>query len=153
LTAYVAFLYSILILFFSAFPYIYRTLRHWSLGNSGLPFIGLIIGLLCSIPLSAIANRPYKQMVMRGEKPPPEARLYFGMLGAILAPISMFWLGWTANASVPWPAPVVAGGFFATSQIALTMSSLTYLADVYQFNTGAAYQAMKCVRCSWIVQP
>lgn len=40
---------------------------------------------------------------------PPEARLPFACLGAILLPIGIFWFAWTSTPSVHWISPVLAG--------------------------------------------
>lgn len=41
---YIALLYSIIQVFFTAFPIIYESERHWSQGSAGLPYVALICG-------------------------------------------------------------------------------------------------------------
>ena len=150
-----AFLYGILNLFFGAFPFIYQHLRMWPQGNAGLPFIGLLIGFVLSVPVTLLSGRPYINAIKRDGKAPPELRLVFAMIAAVLVglkessrssrqlPICLFWMGWTGSADISWAAPVVAGGIFGFSQIGLTVSSLTFLADCYGYTVGSAIAALK----------
>lgn len=62
-------------------------------------------------------------------KAAPEQRLWFGILGAGLLPISLFWLGWSANPDVHWMAPVASGVLFSVGQLGLTQSVFTYFSD------------------------
>lgn len=83
-TLYSAFLYGVLNLFFESFPYIYRIRRGWSEGNSGLPFIALLVGFVFSVPVTTLTGRAYIQRVRQEGSAPPELRLYFAMLSAVL---------------------------------------------------------------------
>ena len=65
------------------------------------------------------------------------------MLAAVTLPISLFWLGWTADPSISWVSPVFAGGLFGWGQIGITMSILVFLSDVYKQRVGTVFQGMK----------
>ncbi|KAK4702208.1 hypothetical protein P7C70_g4016, partial [Phenoliferia sp. Uapishka_3] len=136
---YIAFLYAILQVFFTAFPIIYQKERKWPQGNAGLPFVALI-------PVTMICSKPYLKRLRRDGKAAPEHRLYFAMIAAVLLPIALFWMGWTARPSVHWLNPVIAGGIFGFAQIGITMSVFVYFADLYTHNVGAVFAGMNFLR-------
>lgn len=77
-------------------------------------------------------------------KAPPEQRLYFGIIGAFLLPLSLFWLGWTANPKVYWLAPVASGVLFGMGQLGLSQSVFVYFSDAYQWQMGSVLAGSNC---------
>jgi hypothetical protein len=80
----------------------------------GLTFIGLMVGQIGGIIISRPIVAALTTWFMKGknleeELKKPEFRLIPGMLGAILAPIGMFWFAFTGYSSVPWIVPILAG--------------------------------------------
>ena len=61
LTIYVAVIYGILYLNFSAYPIVFQELRGWNPGVGGLAFLGILIGVIISIFVS-IASLPFVMM-------------------------------------------------------------------------------------------
>lgn len=120
-SVYIAFVFAVLFGFFEAYPIIFRGIYEMGVGPSGLPFIGvgvgLIFGVLCYIVFDHIKFFPKNPDGTRGKfdeegKPvwdAPESRLVVAEVGAIFLPIALFWLAWTARKSVHWIAPTLAG--------------------------------------------
>lgn len=141
LCIYTAFVLGILYLFFGAFPLIFTTNHGFVLWQTGLTFLGLVVGLLAGFLSNPFWHRNYERLVAKananvpvGEKlpkPEPELRLIPAILGGILIPISLFWVGWTTYPSVHWIVPIVgsvlfgAGSVLSSLQIPLT-SILTW---------------------------
>lgn len=95
---------------FEALPIIFVKTRHFTIGQSGLIFIGVgigtTIGAAAFFPLSA--HYPALMVKWRGF-PPPEQRLFGAMIGGTSLVVGCFWLGWTGNyAAVPWYVPALA---------------------------------------------
>lgn len=73
-------------------------------------------------PIAQYTSKLYTRAALASPngRAPPEERLYFGMFGAALLPIALFWLGWTATPSIHWMAPTASGVLFGMGQLGLT---------------------------------
>jgi hypothetical protein len=60
-----------------------------------------------------------------GGNAPPEARLVPGMLGAVLAPLSLFWLAFTTYKSVNSAVPIIASVPFGAGVFFIFTSAWT----------------------------
>lgn len=74
-------------------------------------------------PIAMYTSRIYARAAARSPsgRAAPEERLWFGILGAALIPISLFWLGWSSRPDVHWLAPTSSGVIFGIAQLGLTM--------------------------------
>ena len=61
----------------------------------------------------------------------PEDRLPPAMIGALWLPVSLFWFGWTSEASVPWIVPILGSVLFTAGTFLLFQAGLNYLQDWY----------------------
>lgn len=93
LTIYLAIEYGTLYMLFSAYPLVYQDARGWSQGIGGLPFLGVMVGMLFAITYSAIDNVYRYQKLNDKYKgfAPPEARLPPACVGGIAAVVGLFW--------------------------------------------------------------
>jgi hypothetical protein len=122
LCIYTAFLLGILYLFFGAFPLIFSTNHGFVLWQTGLTFLGLVVGLVAALLTNPLWQKNYQRLSAKAnsnlaegekpQKPEPELRLPPAILGAILIPISLFWVGWTTYPSVYWIVPILGSIFF-----------------------------------------
>lgn len=126
LSAYVAFNFAVLYAFFAAFPYVFESVYHFNIEDSGLVFLGLGIGSVLGVATCYLSNRylyrpQFQKSVEEGRNGvvAPEYRLYPAMMGSFALPISLFWFAWTARESVSWAAPVVAGVPFAWGNVCI----------------------------------
>lgn len=144
LSIYIAFIFAVLFGFFEALPIIFRGVHHFTLGNSGLPFIavglGLIAGVIFYIILDVTIAFPKNPDGTRGKRDadgnpvfdPPEKKLLVGKIGAFCLPISLFWLGWTGKfESVHWMAPTAAGFPFGFGLILVFFSVVLYFSMAF----------------------
>lgn len=111
LALYTSFTYSLIYLTLEVFPIVFHEDRHWSLVISTLPFLSILVGVICAVMLN-FANQPRYQRAVKanGGKAVPEARLSPIVIGGVLLSVGLFWFGWTAAPKYPWPSPVIAGG-------------------------------------------
>lgn len=139
LSIYIAFVFAVLFGFFEAFPIIFRGVYHMDLGVSGLPFIGvglgLIFGVLFYIVLDLFYYFPKNPDGTRGNFDEngkiiwdaPEKKLLVGKIGAVCLPVALFWLAWTGrNDSVHWMAPTASGFPFGFGLILVFFAVVLY---------------------------
>lgn len=171
---YVAFIFAVLFGFFEAYGVIFRGVYHMSLGLSGLPFIGIGVGLWLGVLFYIFIDRRYffppapagtppllhptsmRTAPFRGHRDPetghleplkPERFLLICKVGAISLPIGLFWLGWSAKASVHWMAPVSAGVPFGFGLILIFFSVMMYFSASYPpFFVASALAANNLLR-------
>jgi hypothetical protein len=126
LSFYVAFNFSVLYAFFAAFPYVFETVYHFNIEDSGLVFLGIGVGCILAVITCWICDKFFYQPQVRrsreegrGGVVSPEYRLYPAMLGSFGLPLSLFWFAWTAREGVSWAAPVVSGVPFAWGNLCI----------------------------------
>ncbi|KAJ6086267.1 major facilitator superfamily domain-containing protein [Penicillium sp. IBT 16267x] len=121
--------------------------RHWSLVISTLPFLSILVGVICAVILN-FANQPRYQRAVKanGGKAVPEARLPPIVVGGVLLSVGLFWFGWTAAPKYPWPSPVVAGGFIAAGFNIVFQQCLNFLVDTYGPFAASAVSANTTLR-------
>ncbi|KAF6825541.1 major facilitator superfamily transporter [Colletotrichum musicola] len=133
LSIYLATVFATLYLLFAAYPIVYQEARGWGLGASGLPFLGIMVGILTALAYSAADNLRYQKVLRRNApgQTPPEARLMPCMVGSVFIPAGMFWFAWTNAPSVHWMASIAAGAFFGFGLVLVFFGVTTYLVDSY----------------------
>lgn len=136
---YIAFVFAVLFGFFEAYPVIFRGTYDMTLGDLGLPFIGVGLGLCLGVLFYAMLDRYYffkkkpdgSRLNFDGNGnivwDPPERKLLAGKIGAVCLPVSLFWMGWTARRSVHWMAPTAAGVPFGFGLILVFFAVVLYL--------------------------
>ena len=146
MSLYNAFVFGVLFAFFDAYPYVFLQVYHFTPGEVGLAFLGLLVGVLSAVVTFAIIDRTLYAKARRkagaGRMPPPEERLYSSMVGSFGIPISLFWFAWTARSDVHWIVPILAGIPFGWGIVSLLVRPLARsLLSVYHvLITNAALQ-------------
>jgi hypothetical protein len=92
-----AILLGILYLFFGAFPLVFQNNHGFSISQTGLAFLGLLVGMLTGVGTDPIWRRVYGRLVRQREEQggepggsEPEFRLPSTILGAWVVPIALF---------------------------------------------------------------
>lgn len=157
MTIYMAFNFAVFYSFFAAFPYVFgedHGKYGFTPGQQGLTFISIAVGCVIGFAVVVYIDRRtypalearYKRGVGSGGsgdgseagEVPPEYRLYGAMIGSALNPAGLFWFGWTADAGVYWPSPVVAAVPFAVGNIMVYSSGALYIMNSYGSLHGAS---------------
>lgn len=155
---YVAFIFAVLFAFFEAYPVIYRGVYLMDYGISGLPFLGIGIGLWIGSMVYIYIDRKYffpkapegtpelenpdslRVEPLRGHRDPvtnqlqpllPEKFLLACKIGSVSLPIALFWQAWTARPDVHWMAPIAAGVPFGFGLILIFFSVIMYFSTAY----------------------
>ncbi|CAE6466974.1 unnamed protein product [Rhizoctonia solani] len=144
MSGYLTFIYSLLYLFFFAYP-IVLVPKGLNAGEIGLTFIGVMIGIFFAILLLPFQEKAYRKVCnKRGVV--PEARLPFMMFGSILLPFCLFIFAWTSMRHVHWIGTAVAGIPFGLAMVTVYISANSYIIDTYQRYTASAVAAKTFLR-------
>lgn len=164
--AYLALCYAIFYMSFEAYPLIFQDFYGLSPGQCGLTYLAIGIGCLLSLPIFFAWDNHLRRAQARGApwtRREEYRRLPLACLGGPLFALSLFWLGWTARAPVPFIVPVLAGipfgiGFMCIFQallylppphkspLAQTNPDRNYLTDAYEIFAASANAAASCSR-------
>jgi hypothetical protein len=118
LCLYSALILGVIYLFFGTFPLVFAHNHDFVLWQTGLTFIGLMVGMVLSAFTNPLWDKNYIRLIAKAQanghvgKPDPELRLPPAILGAVFLPISLFWFGWTTYSSVHWIVPIIGSVFF-----------------------------------------
>lgn len=149
LSLYMAIIYGTLYMLFGAFPIVYRIGRHWNQGISGLPFIGVAIGMVAAVTYTILYdNKRYLRCIKNSKDgfAAPEDRLPAAMVGGIALPIGLFWFAWTNSPSLPWAASVAAAIPFGFGMVLIFLSIMNYLVDAYTIFAASVLAANGIIR-------
>ncbi|KAJ8112631.1 hypothetical protein ONZ43_g5349 [Nemania bipapillata] len=130
---YVAFVYGLLYLFLTAYPLVFQGVHGFNAGQSGLAFLGLVIGQLIA-GVTVLLTQPSYQRKLAANNgiPIPEWRLPIIMVGGVAFTGGIFWFGWSGYRSdIHWAVPAASGLFSGFGLLTIFLSSLNYLVDAY----------------------
>ncbi|WVR06765.1 hypothetical protein IAU60_003800 [Kwoniella sp. DSM 27419] len=147
LALYGGIVYAILYEFFACFPLIYQEIRGWTVGQGGLAFLGMGLGLIIGNAINPLGNVWYRRATKPGRPTPPEARLPLAMIAAVLCPVGLFWFAWTSAPPVHWIWSILACVPFGTSFILIFAAMVNYIIDSYTLHAASALAAQAVLRC------
>ncbi|KIJ30326.1 hypothetical protein M422DRAFT_268192 [Sphaerobolus stellatus SS14] len=138
--------YGILYFSLEAYPVIFIEQHHFPIQLGGLPFIPIVIGMLCAVvPYIPVTNFFIHLKLPRwmGDAGPetPEARLKLALFSCICLPVSILWLAWTSGSETHWIAPTLAGALFGYANIIIFFTFITYINNCYTLYTASAAAA------------
>jgi hypothetical protein len=148
ITIYLALIYGILYLFFEAYPISFTEVRGWTNGGiAGLPFLGIMIGVLCGVALIIWQTKTrFARKLAKHGRVVPEERLIPMIPASILLPVGLFWFGWTSDRNISWVPQVIAGVPIGMGILVIFMQGLNYIIDVYMMFANSAIAANTLVR-------
>ncbi|KAL8702952.1 MAG: hypothetical protein Q9201_003881 [Fulgogasparrea decipioides] len=146
---YLSIAYAIFYLYFEAYPLIFEGIYGFNSGTAGLPFLGIAVG-----PFLAMGIFVYWDTVLMRAKTANAhwaqieeyRRLPLACLGGPLYVISLFWLGWTANANIHWIVPILSGVPFGVAFLLVFTALLNYVADAYKIFAASGLAATSACR-------
>lgn len=146
---YIAIIYGLLYLCFVAYPIVFTEIRGWSIGVSGLAFVGIGVGSMIIIILE-----PWIRKMINAHKhdpetdrPYPEASVSMVCIAACLAPIGELWFAWTCvPATIHWSAPILAGIPFGAGNTAVFIYASSYLTGSYGIYSASAMAGNAVIR-------
>ncbi|KAK1142067.1 hypothetical protein N8T08_008149 [Aspergillus melleus] len=134
----ISFAWFLTFLFLSVIPITFNEKKGWNEGISGLPYISLVLGTTIGFALNFLQIRKFEGMVKNGENPPPEARLYGALFGAVWLPIGLFIYSFTQYEYLHWIAPVIALALITIGIFFIFESCYSFTSDCYGTNSSSA---------------
>ncbi|KAH7390795.1 MFS multidrug transporter-like protein [Phaeosphaeria sp. MPI-PUGE-AT-0046c] len=148
LACYMAYLYGLMYLMLSTFPMLWSDRYGQSVGIGSLNFIsmglGFFLGTQITAPLNDALYRRFKKKNNGVGK--PEFRVPLMIPASLLAPIGLFWYGWSAQAKVHWIMPNIGACLFCAGVIVGFQCIQTYLVDAYTRYAASAIAAATVLR-------
>ena len=91
-TLYMSLIYGIIYGFFEVFPVTFQEERGYNLGVGSLPFLSVLVGVLCGSAIIVYVTRTRTARIFREQGGiVPEERLIPMIIGGALLPIGLFW--------------------------------------------------------------
>ncbi|CAK7262814.1 hypothetical protein SEPCBS119000_000176 [Sporothrix epigloea] len=157
LTLYSAVLLGLLYLFFGAFPLVFEGNHGFNQWQSGLSFLGLLVGLTISACFAPVWDYIRRRLMAKRQREQgldapasePEDRLPPAMIGAFLVPAGIFMFGWTSSPSVHWIVPIIGSAIFAMGMQFAFTGIFTYFVETYTMYAASVLAANALVRCSF----
>jgi multidrug resistance protein len=147
---YMSILYGLLYMYFIAYPIIYQGGKGYSAGITGLMFIPIALGVLCSAACAPLVNKHYLRLFQKHNRSPPaEVRLIPMMVSCWFIPIGLFIFAWSSYSRLSWAGPAIGGFPVGFGFIFLYNSANNYLVDSYQHQAASALAAKTFLRSFW----
>ncbi|CZT18535.1 probable fluconazole resistance protein [Ramularia collo-cygni] len=150
ITLYMALIYGIIYGFFEVFPITFQEQRGYNLGVGSLPFLSVLIGVICGcLIITFLTKTRFARKMKENGAVVPEERLLPMIIGGGLLPIGLFWFAWTSNPNItPWPQ-IIAAAPIGAGIMMIFLQGLNYIIDVYKMNANSAIAANTFFR-SWV---
>ncbi len=123
LSFYLAIGYGYLYLFFTTLSKVFQDQYGFSIGSSGLSFLGCGIGSIMGAGVYAIwADQVHGYLSKKHGGGRPEYRLPALIVGALFMPVGLFIYGWTAEKQVHYVVPMIGSGIFGFALVNIFVS-------------------------------
>lgn len=137
---------AITYLFFVAFPYIFRTVYRFGLPAQGMLFLGFIVGMLVAAPTGKINDKVYHRLCAHYGTARPEFRFPLLILGALIQPVGLFIIAWSAYPHCHWIGAEVGAAIYGIAACLVFNGVFSYLVDAYREYTASAMAANSFLR-------
>jgi hypothetical protein len=125
-----------------AYPIVFTQHRGWSVGTSGLAFLGIGVGTLLAIAMEPVWRRLINSSPKKDPetgRAAPEATALVMCIGAVLTPIGQLVFSWTClPASIPPAVPIAFGIPFGMGNTLSFIYGSNYLAGAYGIYAASA---------------
>ncbi|KAE8386141.1 major facilitator superfamily domain-containing protein [Aspergillus alliaceus] len=151
---YLALIYSILYLYFQAYPIVFQGLYGMTPGVAGLAFLPILPGSILAFVLFCLYSSYHTKALNRGldwAKVEEYRRLPLACIAAPSIPIALFWLGWSSTPSIHPVMPMMSGVFFGFGYLLIFIALLNYLTDAYKQYSASAAAAASTLRSIFAV--
>ncbi|KAH8677320.1 major facilitator superfamily transporter [Xylariales sp. PMI_506] len=140
LSIYMAFIYGLLYLFLTAYPYVFEGVHGFNAGQSGLTFFGMILGQLIAGVTVLLTQPSYRRkLIANNGVPVPEWRLPVVIAGGVAFTGGIFWFGWSGyREDVHWIVPAASGILTGFGLLSIFLQALNYLVDAYLMFAASA---------------
>jgi DHA1 family multidrug resistance protein-like MFS transporter len=145
---YAGLLYGVLFIWFESFPFVFGGVYHFTSGEQGLAFLGILVFTAISLPLYLLWIKKGLIPRMLSGTFKPEDVLPPAFIGCFSLPICLFWFGWTSREAVHWIVPIFGSGLFAIGVITLFNSVYMYIGMIYAPYAASVFAGAALFRAS-----
>jgi hypothetical protein len=140
---------GIMFLMLSTISIVYQRIYGWSIGESGLPYLGLGAGLFTGLAVySVTADKAYTHRSQNQQTAPTsEMRLAPISLGSPLCAVGLVIYGWSFEKHLHWVLPIIGCVVFSWGMVAFMMPVTAYLIDVFHMEAAGPVGASAVLRC------
>ncbi|KAK6461188.1 multidrug resistance protein 2 [Scheffersomyces coipomensis] len=129
---YIALAYSVMYIWFEAFPIVFVEIHHFTLVEMGVTYVSIMVG----IGIGAGIYVPYMyfnytKKVLQGQTFTPEHFLPMAIFGAICMPVGIFIFAWTSSPDIHWIGPLFGGGIFSCGAFIIFQTLFAYLGSSF----------------------
>ncbi|RKK63884.1 putative efflux pump kojT, partial [Fusarium oxysporum] len=149
MSLYLTVVYVVMFMFLAGWPYIFEHPYRLNQGLASIIFVAMLIGTQLNYIVVYVVWKLTENSLARpgsGRKADPEIRLYYSIPGAIMFPVSLFWMGWTARESISIWSPIFASGLFGFAVTGIFISAYMYIIDAYEVFAASALTFLSLVR-------
>ncbi|RKF83944.1 putative transporter C36.02c [Golovinomyces cichoracearum] len=148
ISLYMSFVYGILYLFLTAYPIVFQRIHGMSQGVGGLPFLGMILGMIMAGSYLIILQPSYNRKLAKNNNiNDPQWRLPPMVVGGIAFAVGLFWFGWSGyTASIHWIVPTLSGISSGFGLLIIFVQCQNYLIDAYLMFTASVVAAHTLLR-------
>lgn len=128
---YIALVYSIMYLWFEAFPIVFIETYHFTLVELGVSYTSVMIGIMISAAIYiVIIYHQFTKKFLTGqaESITPEVFIPPSILGSIMMPIGVFIFGWSSSANQHWIGAMIGAAAFAFGAFLIFQTLFNYMA-------------------------
>lgn len=140
LSIYMAFIYGLLYLFLTAYPIVFQQIHGMSGGVGGLPYFGMIIGMISAGIYIVLTQPSYnRKLAANNGVPIPEWRVPPIIVGGLSFAGGLFWFGWSGyKKDIHWIVPTLSGLLTGFGLLSIFLQALNYLVDAYLMFAASA---------------
>lgn len=141
-------MYGLLYLLLTTLTDVFIQRYGWSIGISGLSYIGLGIGFILGVlVIGGTSDRTMAKHTKRNHNiAVPEVRLKACVFFSFIIPLSFWWYGWSAETQAFWLAPVTGLLCFGLGMIGILLPIQTYVIDAFPENAATSTAALASSR-------
>lgn len=110
--------YGYFYLLFTTIPLFFQDIYAFSSGSIGLAFLGSGTGTTIGVVVSGLVSYKWAERLRDRadtDEYRPEYRLPLAIIGSIILPIDLLWVGWTAESHQHWILPIIGAGIISVT--------------------------------------
>lgn len=132
---FIGLVYSVMYIWFEAFPIVFVEIHHFTLVELGLTYLSVMIGILAgALFYIPIISHKFTKKLLKNEEVEPEVFIPMAIVGAILMPVGIIVFGWTSSAELHWIGPLFGSSIFAAGAFLVFQTLFNYLSfSFYKF--------------------
>ena len=146
LSLFMAVTYGYLYLLFTTFPVVFGEYYHFSIGITGLVYLGLGVGNIIGLVIFGVFSDKVLLAKAASGELKPEYRLLPMVWTSFTLPIGLFIYGWSARYAIHWIVPIIGNAFFGIGLLVTLVCTLTYVVDAFTEYAASATAANAVMR-------